>query len=114
MLLAGLGGISLLPASVQSAAAVELPPSIAYVIDKLDVDAAARLGRTYLKRYPENGDIESLLDALLQGSEGSAEMPEFLSRKVREDFADGRVVEVEDWQISETEARIFAAIALTS
>jgi len=113
-LLAGLSGIAVLPGYLRTAAAASLPGPLADLTEGLDVEAAARLGREYLDRYRENRDIERLLDELMQDSEESSDLPAFLSRKVRSDFAEGRVVEVQDWQISETEARIFAAIDLTS
>jgi hypothetical protein len=113
-LLAALGGVSLLPTAARTAGGVELTASLAQLLAKLDLESAARIGRAYLQRYPDDGDVQRMLDTLPSDSETFTDISSFLSRKVRDDFAQRRVVEVEDWQISSTEARIFAAIALTA
>lgn len=112
MLLASVGGSSLLP--LRAAVADALPAPLAELTDGLDLQAAMRLGRSYLKRYPEDTDIERALETLLRDAQGEADVRGFLEGKVAEDFADRRVVELKDWQVSETEARIFAGVALTA
>lgn len=113
LLLAGLSGVSLLPQSARFTLASARPNALARLTGGLDTEAAAQLGRMYLEQHADSADFERRLEALLQEGESSRDLQSFLSSKVREDFDDGRVVDLEDWQISETEARIFGAIALT-
>lgn len=117
ILLASMGGVPFasLP---ETAAADELPSSLTRFSEHLDLQAAVRLGEDYLLLRPNEADVERLLQALFNGSvserDDTGDLPELLSGKVRQDFAAGRVVDLNDWQVSETEARIFAAIALTA
>lgn len=113
-LLAGLGGLALLPLPTRATFAAELPEPLARFKESLDAQAAAQLGRAFLKRHPDEADRGRLLEEILEGAEIPADWPAQLARKVRADFAAGRVVDLNDWQVSATEARIFAAIALTA
>jgi hypothetical protein len=117
MLLASVGGLPL--ASVlRPAVAEELTSSLMRFSESVNLKAAARLGEDYLALRPNEANVETLLQALFNGSsserEDTGDLQAFLSGKAREDFAAGRVVNLKDWHVSETEARIFAAIALTA
>ena len=70
-------------------------------------------GRAYLE---EQRDVESdrWLERLLDGYEPTTPLVEFLERRVRDDFAAGRTVLIDYWIVSETEARIYGAVALFS
>ncbi len=117
ILLASISGVRFASLS-QTVNAGELPSSLTRFSESLDLQAAARLGEDYLLLRPNEANVERLLQALFNGSVGqrddTGDLPEFLSGKVRQDFATGRVVDLKNWQVSETEARIFAAIALTA
>jgi hypothetical protein len=86
-----------------------------------DLDAARRLGRTYLDEHPDEAGEARLQRLLLQSSPGwsraqeAAVDPEVLRtlarREARRDYAAGRVVSVSGWYLSRTEARL-AALAL--
>ncbi len=116
ILLASIGGLPF--ASVPRAAAAEgLSTSLALFSGSLDLKTAARLGEDYLLLRPNEANVDNLRQALFNGSssgrDDTGDLTESLSEKVRQDFAAGRVVDLDDWQVSDTEARIFAAIALT-
>lgn len=117
VLLASIGSLPFAP--VRGTAAAEgLPLCLARFSESTDLEVAARLGEDYLALRPDEADTGKLLHALLNGSsregEDAGDLPAFLSTRVRRDFAAGRVVDLNDWQVSETEGRIFAAIALTA
>lgn len=117
MLLASVGGLQI-ASGLRPAAAEELPSSLMRFSESVNLKAAARLGEDYLALRPNEANVETLLQALFNGSSSErgdpGDLPAFLSGKAREDFASGRVVNLKDWQVSETQARIFAAIALTA
>ncbi|MDZ7768316.1 MAG: hypothetical protein U5K38_04250 [Woeseiaceae bacterium] len=81
MLLASVGGSSLLP--LRAAVADALPAPLAELTDGLDLQAAMRLGRSYLKRYPEDTDIERALQTLLRDAQGEADVRGFSNAKSR-------------------------------
>lgn len=114
ILLAGLGGFASLPLPVRALFAADPPAPLARFYESLDAQAAAQLGRAYLKLHPDEADSRQLLGLILKGTKRSTDLGAQVSSKVRADFASGRVVNLNDWQISETEARIFAAVALTA
>jgi hypothetical protein len=77
-----------------------------------DQDAARSVGRRYLATHPGEADEQALLRLL-----GPLGDPDVLAREqltvrvrraVRDDFAGGRVVLVDGWYLSETEARLCA------
>jgi hypothetical protein len=79
--------------------------------------AAAVVGREYLKVRPRESNAETLAALLhsalrLPGSRAgygdAGDLRSVLRRRVREDFACGRTVEVRGWLLSETEARVCA------
>jgi hypothetical protein len=90
--------------------------------DPASRDAAVRLGMAYLRAYPAEGDRRALLVAidrvisanLESGDLASADAPQVgaaLERAVRAEYAAGKVVMVEGWVLSVTEARLYAAVA---
>jgi hypothetical protein len=85
-----------------------------------DLDAARRLGRTYLDEHPDEAGAARLERLLLESSARWSRAqapvdPEVLRtlarRESRRDYAAGRVVPVGGWYVSRTEARL-AALAL--
>jgi hypothetical protein len=73
-----------------------------------DPDAARRVGRRYLDGRPEERDERTLLRLLRQLGDPAALTQDRVRRAVRSDFAEGRVVLVEGWYLSQTEARLCA------
>jgi hypothetical protein len=82
---------------------------------------AARVGRAYLAAHPEVGNLD-LLTADLVGDlrqrgcapehSSCASLRTALSRQVHEDFTSGRVVQVDGWFLSATEAKLCGMAAL--
>jgi hypothetical protein len=77
-----------------------------------DRDAARSVGKRYLATRPGERDERTLLRLLrpLGDPEVLArdELGTRVRRAVRDDFTDGRVVLVDGWYLSETEARLCA------
>ena len=75
----------------------------------------AGLGRTYLQQFPHEADIQLLREAiespwlysLIPGFEN-----ERFVQKVKQDFRDGLVVQIEGWFLARSEARLSALCAL--
>ena len=77
-----------------------------------DVDAACRLGRAYLESRLPEADPVALLERLDVGGPSAAAVATTVAGRIREEFRVGDVVDVEGWQLSTTEARVYAAVAL--
>ena len=77
-------------------------------------DGVVVLGKAYLRAYPGEADPTFLL-ARLPGIDTKQrvrpQMPTLVPAFTK-DFASGRVVTVQGWQLSRTEARAAAAVAL--
>ena len=78
------------------------------------------IGLAYLERYPRQGRPEAWLDALCtaRNSEvaalcrcGREELRAWADAAIREDFAAGRVVDLDGWQLAETEVTLCAVVA---
>jgi hypothetical protein len=78
------------------------------------LDGVVVLGKAYLRAYPREADTKFLL-ARLPGIDSKQrvrpQMPALVPA-FTEDFASGHVVTVQGWQLSRTEARAAAAVAL--
>jgi hypothetical protein len=86
-----------------------------------DRASAAALGRRYLRAHPAAASVDRLCDGvvarLADGRRAIAEADEdglrrLLAGAVREDFASDRVIDVDGWVLSATEARLYALAAL--
>lgn len=87
-----------------------------------DADASKYFGHLYLQHFPEEAEIEQLLERIDAGligefdqgmqSENPQLLAEYLDKQVRSDYRDGEVVQVDGWLLSRTEARIYACFAL--
>ncbi len=84
-------------------------------------DSARIVGREYLHRYPQEATVSVLLDLIAaDGAGGQAalskgpddELRALLDHKMRQDFADEKVVQLQGWVLSVTEARLCALTAL--
>jgi len=99
-------------------------PSLDRLVSKLvgffhDKDSARAVGREYLRIAPVEADTMKLTELICAGrQERYAELSQVNVRRMllhqpREDFDKGRIVNVQGWILSETEARLCALAALT-
>jgi hypothetical protein len=86
-------------------------------------DSAAVVGRAYLASYPAEADRDRLatrLDQALRCQDcdpaqaRADQLRAALARQIRADFAAARVVRVDGWVLSETEARLCGLAALST
>jgi len=84
-------------------------------------ESATIVGREYLRRAPREADVRLLVDLICSSEKGrraelaKADMEklrELLLQQQRQDFEEGRIVNVQGWILSETEARLCAVAAL--
>ena len=90
-------------------------PRIATALDWLsDPKAVRRAGRSALKVLPQPVDSQSLISQLVSDPrwDGDRPIPELFAEQISEDFRAGRVVRIEGWVLSETEAKLFALTQL--
>lgn len=84
-------------------------------------DSAKVIGRKYLQTCSDTADVKVLARLIYQ--EGTpvsndrqyhqlSELNEFVQARIRKDFEDERVVLVEGWVLSQTEARLYALASL--
>jgi hypothetical protein len=82
---------------------------------------ARRIGRAWLRAHPEEADriaLERLLAPLPEalrrtGSLRDPKVLEWLRERQRADFAADRIVELDGWWLSQTEARLCAYLSLS-
>jgi hypothetical protein len=79
-----------------------------------EVDGVVVLGRAYLADHPSEADAEFLLRHLPDLDAERKVRPQLpdLAPAVARDLRAGRVVSVQGWQLSQSEARAAAAVAL--
>lgn len=79
------------------------------------------IGRVYLRQVPAEGDVPTLARliaaSLSTGPAALARMSDAalrhgIAQRIRQDFADGRIVDVDGWLLSVTEARLYAVTTL--
>ena len=76
-------------------------------------ESARRLGRAYLAARPEEASVRFLLEGLAHlPRAGSNDLRHAIVAANAADFAAGRVVRVDGWILSQTEARACAIVAL--
>ena len=68
-------------------------------------DSAKTIGRAWLQTRPEEAFA---LQAWLDERMGTEWTPLRLDTCSREDFAEGRIIELDGWMLAETEVRLFA------
>jgi hypothetical protein len=85
-------------------------------------DSAGVVGRAFLRRFPEESSVASLVAAIDRGRSKDSVAPTRVSRErryesllqqIRDDFATGHVMVVDGWVLSATEVRLCALVALT-
>lgn len=84
-------------------------------------ESARLLGRLYVARRPDEGDLEALMGRIagslgLHQDElaivGRRELQARVRHRIRQDFASGAVVDLDGWRLAVTEARLCAVAAL--
>lgn len=76
-------------------------------------EAVVALGRQYLATHPEDADRELLQRTLhLDASEPADAQLARIDAAIRRDLDDRDVVYIEGWQLTRTECRLYAALAL--
>ncbi|MCK9532810.1 MAG: hypothetical protein M0R77_20190 [Gammaproteobacteria bacterium] len=73
-----------------------------------------RLGRDYLRKRPEEAKLAYLAQAVCGDTprEDIARLRAQVREKIHQDFSDGRVVRLQGWLLSCTEARLYALVTL--
>ena len=87
-----------------------------------DRQRAAALGRAYLREAATEASVAGLVAAISSGclpplgshTGGASDLQRALSARIESDYAEQRVVDVQGWLLSPTEARICALTALTA
>ena len=87
-----------------------LAASCGSLASELDLSGARELGREYLASHPDDAEVKSVAK-LLTVDAGRPEQIDHLRRRMHDDFAAGRIVNLSGWFMSSTEARIFAALS---
>jgi hypothetical protein len=116
-----LAGSGLLPA-LNALAKVSNPATDAMLAVVADPAAAVGLGRAYLAAYPAEADAEQLRGLLRQTlfadlpttAEDADALCQGLARALRDDYIGGEVIDLNGWQISRGEARLYALAALST
>lgn len=109
------GGAAVASSVIASAAPDRLPLQAALLGVLSHPDGARNIGARYLSLVPAEGDERHLVNLLAKGAPGLMARDEaraLLQNAVREDFDQGRTVELNGWVISRTEARLCALASL--
>ena len=107
-LLALLPGLGLAHAAVPRATEAECMLSALFTNRR----SAAIVGQVYLQQHPEEANVETLLAGIDAAHLPPAERAPLTDRRIRADFAAGRVVTIDGWILARTEARLCALAAL--
>ena len=78
--------------------------------DGIDVAALAQLASQLRRAYPESVDWPSIAPLLQASSASFDETLALLRKRMTEDFARGRVVDLYGWRVSRMEANLFLAL----
>ena len=99
------------------------PKSLHYIFLSLfeNLRSAYAIGTACLKSLPPNQcSLQQLTNAILAAAECDTEtvkakqaLRHCIANRVRDDFAEGAVVSIEGWLLSQTEARLYALIVLS-
>lgn len=100
------GGLQLLisckpPEGPETRAVVELSMHFS------DLESVRRVGRQALQKLPEGTDFETLIAAVVP-----QRSPAELRHEIQEQYLRGETIELSNWPIAWTEARIYALVAL--
>jgi hypothetical protein len=98
----------------------KLDENIAYSLGDLITNkpSAAEIGNAYLSQAGPAMDPESLTDSIVAAGGGPyatfGETRAAVCAQIRSDFARGRTVLVDGWVLSQTEASVYALVAVAS
>jgi hypothetical protein len=74
--------------------------------------SARAIGRRYLQHYPRENNVGHLLEGIISRPASNRELVVALQQQIRQDYVDERVVKLEGWILSVTEARLYALASL--
>lgn len=79
--------------------------------------SAKIIGQHYLQHYPHEANADQLLGLITAGvitdaNASGQQLRDRLAQKIRQDFADERVVKLQGWLLARTEARLCALTTL--
>ena len=80
---------------------------MAWLKEHIEAPAVASLAAAYRQKYPEETP-DQLRALVLSGKKGGENLAVMLSRRVREDFDEERMVVLEGWVLSRTEGRLIS------
>jgi len=75
--------------------------------------SAAAVGRAYLRQRQDRPSARQVLEELHLDAKSSGQCITPLRERLRADFESGRVVSIEGWVLSDTEAKLCALAALS-
>ncbi len=80
----------------------------------LEYDTLARLGESYLKRFPDERGRDTLLNALFNHKSIERDhLENYLKKQIKQDYCQERIVQLDGWIFSLTEARQCALLYLS-
>ena len=74
--------------------------------------SARTIGRTYLQQHPLETNVHHLLEEIVASPANDRELMVVLQQRIQKDFVEERVVKLDGWILSVTEARLCAPTAL--
>ena len=81
-----------------------------------DISSAKMIGNWYLTKFPEEAHMDALTRLIFSGVGWHvfllSDIDAVMHRKVKRDFAEGRIVRAGGWFLSETETRLCALTVL--
>ena len=118
--LLSLGALGASPGTAWAASSTTPHDPVASTLSRLlgHPESAVVVGRAYLLIAPDAREPARLIDLLSASCDGLALDADLdtlrprLGRRIRQDFAEGRVVDVDGWRLSLTEARLCGLAAL--
>lgn len=80
-----------------------------------DAKAAKRFAKAYLAIYPNENNIETIYNAILNSLQRNkippldnlSEVIVELERAIQDDYIEGKIVKVDGWLLSQTEVRLY-------
>lgn len=96
------------PAKERALADAEL---LSYI---MDAPIIAGIGKKYQEQFPDHNTEQKLIELLSESiADDSNDLSEELNRKISEDYKNGKIIMLDGWLLSETEARQCALFSLT-
>lgn len=83
--------------------------TLRYPFSALETDQLMKVGREYLKIAGKDEKMNEISDLLEKEEADTVQLEKTFREWVREDFEEGRLVNLFGWNVSKTEGRLFAA-----